>query len=116
MLAPPRVLGYGTDKPTADEIAATERMDEAGPNGRSGQVPWEFVLLAASVFSALLGAITFGVPSLIVVGGSLAFFARNRQGGGRSRIVLISAGLGVLGLVSGVAVSYLFYFGRGLPR
>jgi FHA domain len=117
VLAPAQEPAHGGAGPQADEMAAAETMDEAGPDGRSGQVPWEFVLLAASVFSALLGAITFGVPSLIVVAGSLAFVARNRRkGGGRNGVVLVSAGLGVLGLVGGVAVSYLFYFGRGLPR
>jgi hypothetical protein len=115
VLAPAQELAHGSE-PQAGEMAA-ETMDEAGPHARSGQVPWEFVLLAASVFSALLGAVTFGVPSLIVAGGSLAFFARSRrEGGGRNRVVLLSAALGVLGVATGLAVSYLFYFGRGLPR
>jgi hypothetical protein len=116
-LAPPEEPGHNHHDLQAGGTAAGETTDDAGTNARSGQVPWEFVLLAASVFSALLGAVTFGVPSLIVVAGSLAFVARNRStGAGRNRVVLLSAGLGVLGLVSGVAVSYLFYFGRGLPR
>jgi hypothetical protein len=114
VLAPAQVLDYS--EPPADEVAAAETLDGAGPHGRSGHVPWEFVLLAASVFAALLGAITFGVPSLMVIAGSLALFARNGAGAARNKIVLLSAGLGVLGLVSGVAVSYLFYFGQGFPR
>jgi hypothetical protein len=74
--------------------------------------PWEFLLLAGSVFSALVGALTFGLPSLAVAGGTVTYMARTRGNGNAHRgIIILSAGLALLGVIAGVPVSWFLYFG-----
>ena len=94
-----------TPAPVSADIGSQEKSTP--PDAR---FPWEFLLLAGSVFSALLGAVTFGVPSLAVAGGAAAYWSRHR-GNQRTGIVLLSGVLALLGVVTGAAVSYMLYFG-----
>jgi hypothetical protein len=88
-------------------VAADEALlnDDAKP-----PFPWEFVLLAASVFSMLLGAVSFGLPALISGIVASVYLSRHRNEP-RSRIVVISIVLAVVGLVLGIAVSYYLFMG-----
>jgi hypothetical protein len=88
-----------------DQAIATDFPADEGP----APFPWEFLLLAASVFGVLAGAVSFGVPSLLVGAGAIVYFLRNR-GRARTGVMLASIALGLVGAVAGVVVSYVLYF------
>jgi hypothetical protein len=93
----------------ANAMAGTLGLPTAGESAPP-PFPWEFLLLAGSVFGALLGAVSFGVPALLAAGASGAYWAKHREGE-RNTIVLLAGALGVLGAAAGAVVSYLLYFG-----
>lgn len=71
-----------------------------GPAGSTGSdVPWEFVLLAASALAGLLSCVTCGLPSLLVAGAAGVYLSQNPQ-----------ANMKVLGGVWAVA-GFTFLFG-----
>ena len=87
-----------------------ERLAFARPPEDAPQPPWEFAWLGASVFALLLGTLSFGVPAL-AAGGSASSVYLVRRKPQRRAIVLLSIFLALLGLVSGVAVSWYWWFG-----
>lgn len=109
--AAPEVPGERATVDEADPAAG----QYAGEPAAAPPFPWEFLLLAGSVFAALLGAVTFGVPSLAAAGGSVAYLARHRgrqqPAPPRTGVLVASVALAVAGMVAGVAVSYVLYFG-----
>jgi hypothetical protein len=110
-LAPPAEADQSTAAVSQDadgnaKPAGAESMDEPP------RFPWEFLLLAGSVFSALVGALTFGLPSLALAGGTVAYMARTRGSDSAHRgIVMLSAALALLGVIAGIPVSWFLYFG-----
>ena len=77
-------------------------------------MPWEFVLLLGSVLGSVLGAVTFGIPALLVGGGSIAYALRKRRAGGRAMLAL-SASICIVGVVAGVIVSRAWWLNAPLP-
>jgi hypothetical protein len=95
----------------ANAIPGTPGLPAAGSDDRAAPpFPLEYLLLAGSVFGALLGAVSFGVPALLAAGAAGAYWAKHRDGE-RTTIVLLAGGLGLFGAAAGVVVSYLLYFG-----
>ncbi len=76
--------------------------------------PWEYVLLAGSALGAALGALAFGVPSLLITLVSMVYLGRRKTQ--RHRMVLVLAAmLGLAGCVAGIALSdYRWLHGRHL--
>jgi hypothetical protein len=115
-LAPPDEAIHAHDASPHDATGAESQVGSAIDGGHIDEppprFPWEFLLLAGSVFSALIGALTFGLPSLAVAGGTVTYMARTRGSGNPHRgIVILSAGLGLLGVIAGIPVSWFLYFG-----
>lgn len=71
--------------------------------------PWEFICLAASVAALLVGALTFGVPSLLAVAIEGWYLARG--GARRRQLVLLSITLAAAGCLAGAALSWYWWFG-----
>jgi hypothetical protein len=85
-------------------------------SGRSGRrpsprVPAEHALLAGAVAGVLVGALTFGVPALVALVATLLYLRRRRgRGDARARrIALAAAVLAGVGVMAGVAVSYVWW-------
>jgi hypothetical protein len=72
------------------------------------KIPTEFALLGASVLGLLIGAFTFGVPALASLVGALVYM-KKRRGQRVPPAVFAAAAISILGVVLGVAVSYIFY-------
>jgi len=104
---------HGHSADTDGSNATTEfPVADDSESGKPARFPWEFLLLAGSVFSALVGALTFGLPSLALAGGTVTYIARTHGNGGAHRgIVMLSAGLALLGVIAGIPVSWFLYFG-----
>lgn len=96
-----------------DGYAASPELHDISADDGRARVPWEFLLLAGSVFGVLFGALTFGLTSLAFVGGAIVFLVRGRSQPGPQRrgVVLASAALAAIGVVAGAAISYVLYFG-----
>jgi len=115
-LAPPDEHDHSTHAAGAELEGGNAKADLAtaghGEIDAPVRFPWEFLLLLASVFAALVGALTFGLPSLALAGGTVTYMARTRGNGNAHRgIVMLSAGLALLGVIAGVPVSWFLYFG-----
>jgi hypothetical protein len=111
LMPPEPVPAGGLAEGTFTPVESVDGPDADPADRHAGRFPWEFLFLAGSVFSTLIGAVTFGVPALAVAGGAAAYLARNRGSAGqRTGVVLVSAALALLGVVTGAAVSYVLYF------
>lgn len=112
-LAPPEAHDHSAHAGAqAEDGSATAQMPAVVEDDNPARFPWEFLLLAGSVFSALVGALTFGLPSLALAGGTVAYMARTRGNDNNHRgIVMLSAGLAALGVIAGIPVSWFLYFG-----
>lgn len=105
---------YGCDQmnamaPSREMIAAAlgppPRAARSVPKSR--EFPWDFALLGASVFGAIIGAFTFGLPSLAVGATSTVYAIKAPNG--RS-VAAVSAGICVVGVAVGVVVSRFLWF------
>ena len=70
---------------------------------------WEVLLAPAAVLCALVGALAFGAPSLLLGAGVITFAAR-RDGRHRNDIALLAAAsVCLIGFVGGVAFSWYWW-------
>jgi hypothetical protein len=93
--------------PTVDE--PTEPLVAEPIAAPSREMPWDFLLLAASVVGALAGTLSFGLPAL-AAGGAAVW--RLSSGRGQHRGVLVlSACFAILGALAGIGISYFWYMG-----
>jgi hypothetical protein len=79
----------------------------ATPPG-AGDIPWEYLWLAASAVAALLAAFTFGVPSFLLGMLNTAYLVKTWPRPG-SRIGVLGIVISGLGFVLGVCVSWRLY-------
>ncbi len=109
----PETSTNGHDPAIVGHEAASEAPPAADEEPAPG-FPWEFLLLAASVFAALLSAVAFGLPSLLVAVGTFVYFTRARRRGGEPspnrRIAYFAGALAAVGIAAGVPVSYFLFF------
>lgn len=91
---------------TVDEVV----MPGGRFGGGEGTSTWDYACLGASVLAALAGALAWGVPSLLVSIGVLAYLNRHR-GERKPTVILIAAAVALLGTIAGVVLSFLFWFG-----
>ena len=94
----------------ADAPAPPPQLDpephESPPQPHHG--PWEYTLLAASVFGALAGLLSFGAPALLAL--VFGLLLRRRRGlPERPGIYYLCLGIAAAGLLAGVPVSYLWW-------
>ena len=104
------------DKP--DDVEAV--MEEIGhpppvDQLRQHRLPWEFVLLAASVVGSLLGLLVFGAVALATMRVSGGYLLRQ---GRKSRVPVLVAAMGVslVGIIAGVLVSSFWWLGVHFGR
>jgi hypothetical protein len=71
-------------------------------------VPWEFLLLAASALALLFGLLCFGLFSLVAGAGAIAFMVHRREAANLAVMIacIVISGVGFLG---GLIVSLLFH-------
>ena len=82
----------------------------ATPAGAVTPVTMDIALLGGSLCGLILGAFTFGVPSLAVGTASTVFAIRRRDAAGR--VAALSAGISVVGVAIGIVISNLLWFSR----
>ena len=75
------------------------------PQASEDGIPWEFVLLAASVFAAGLGAFIYGLPSIVVAVINGVYLAKTAR---RPNIAVTVAGFIVCGIGIGIPIGYWF--------
>ncbi|HEY8667057.1 MAG TPA: FHA domain-containing protein [Tepidisphaeraceae bacterium] len=73
--------------------------------------PWDYLLLAMSVFAALVSALAFGAPSLLLTLILLIYLIR-RPGSQRLWVVLTALGLSIVGIAIGLATSSMFWYAK----
>jgi len=86
-------------------------IDDLTPGARA-PLPWEFVLLAASVFAALAALLTFGATSLLA-GVATVLFAHRNPDRRRDRPVLFAAAISAAGVAAGLYTSYHWWLSGG---
>jgi hypothetical protein len=99
-----------------DETSVSDFLpDESAAS--APRIPAEHALLAGSVASLLIGALAFGVPSLITLVASLVYLKRQRRVRviRSSKVLLAAIALSLLGMAVGVAVSYLWWLAGDAP-
>ena len=110
--------------PKADKSAANPLIAEATPGetvtsgisqsdedvAPAPRIPPEHALLAGSVVSLLVGTLAFGVPSLCTLTATLVYLNRQRRARVRaSKVLVAAAALSLVGIATGVAVSYIWW-------
>ena len=76
--------------------------------GGSRPVPWPYALLAAGVVGAVLGSLTFGATALASAAAAPIYFVRAKPKSQRA-VVMLSIVVSLIGLVTGVAISYYWW-------
>ena len=96
------------DDPAPPEHAEPESADALALE-EPPPVPWEILLLAASVVGSIIGALMFGLPALATGVAGFLYFGRNRSDPPRARLALASVLLSAVGMTAGVAASYYWW-------
>jgi hypothetical protein len=108
------------EEPAAETESPESQVESAAdapvePAVESTVHPWDAVLLAASLLSWVVGALTFGGVAAIVAIGSLILLIRGKQR--RPVFLILAIVLSLIGIVEGLAVSDFWYFnGQHLPN
>lgn len=120
VLLPQNQLATTTADNNSGEAAAAEAGHTAaaaggyeGPDAAAGRedVPREYLLLAGSVVGMLAGALTFGVPALLVLVAGLVCLRSDRMGVRQRRVALAAVLLAVAGMGAGVVISWVWWLG-----
>ena len=99
---------YGCSQVGALELDSVEEPKTVPVESEKPPLPWEYLLLGASVFCAVAGPLFFGVPSIWVA--AIGHVAMKRRSEHRN-VVILSTLLGWIGLTAGVVVSSLWWIG-----
>lgn len=91
-------------KTEADAAVVDAHLDSDLALGAPNRTPWESVLLAGSFIAALLGALLFGAPALIMAAAVLVYFVRASETR-RTGLLATAAVVSMVGVVAGVAAS-----------
>jgi hypothetical protein len=90
-----------------EELAAASAGDRRGELPDRQPFPWDFALLGGSVFGAIVGPFTFGIPALAVGAASAIYALRWRDG--HKRVAALSAVISLFGVAFGVITSFWLF-------
>jgi hypothetical protein len=107
-LAPPEPEITEEAPVAAAAAVAADQTSEVRASAPKESFPWDFALLGASVFGAIAGSVTFGVPALAVAALSGVYATRSRTG--RTPVATLSAIISVLGVAGGALMSWYWWF------
>jgi predicted RNA-binding Zn-ribbon protein involved in translation (DUF1610 family) len=105
-LAPPEQVQTDEASEAEAEGATTPPIDEQEPG-----FPWEFVFLLVGVVGALLSAVSYGIPSLIGLLGTVIYLLAFQDSKRRRPIAWLAVLLCLIGIGGGIYVSHLFWGG-----
>jgi hypothetical protein len=103
--------------PVAPEAAAAE-LDAAIPlpsPTAAAPFPWEFVILIGSVIGSLIGALTFGVPALLVGIAAVLYGIKHPGDKAHRGVMIISTVACIVGVLIGVLLSRFWWFNDPIP-
>jgi hypothetical protein len=106
ILAPPAQTALGVPEPNA--APSLEALTyEAAPIAQSSSFPWEPVLLALSFVAMGIGALAFGLPSVIMQFWALAYLLIRKPK--RKGMVIAALFVGLIGFLAGFATSMFWW-------
>lgn len=95
----------------ADPQRLAEIEDEAQKLSQKPPMPWEHLVLAASVGCLLLSTLTFGAPSLLLGVGTMVYLSRTPGVMRKTGVLLLATFLAFVGFVGGLALSWFWWIG-----
>ena len=104
------------DAPPDKPVEVSSFEDHSAEDEEAEGFPWEFVFMAMSVAGSLLGALAYGVPTLIGALGTTVYLVSFDVSRKRKSIAIVALTVCLIGSAAGVYLSYQWWNGWPVGR